>query len=200
MFWFISGKFVHWTGVSVAATLSYIIVLSLFLLYKRIFKPKVNLFLQLFISCCYFIALWTTLSCTVLFWIIYFVKFEMINHIDDVIPVFMQHITHTFPALLLLAIGKWIHTPYNSSYWKYRSIFMISQMVLLTMYLINMYLIEDHFSYWPYPFMNNLSNQEWFIMIFLGYAFSIFAFEPIIVKYFKYLNNKGYKFKVDKTE
>lgn len=198
--WGILSQFVRWTSVTVAATIAYILFLMILLILRYVFQVKqFHPNIKKLNTICYFIVLWTTISCTILFWLIYFFKFDMINALNEdqliLLPMYAHHIGHTIPIIIAFSIGLFIYKPeYNND----RKLHIITQIFLLACYFVNMNLIKEKFNYWPYPFMNLLSTNEWICLFIFAYVMSVGVCEPIISRYFIYLNtrnnNKSKKF------
>jgi hypothetical protein len=177
--WRVLSQLIRWTDVNVRAIEAYLLFLIVIYSwgYSYYFIRRLN-------TLCYFIVLWTTSSCSILFWIIYFVNFNWINPVGLEVPLYTLHLYHTCPFLVAILIG-WIIKPEFSRV--YRLNHVLLQCVLLFGYFLNMRLIYLKFDYFPYPFMNLLKQEEWIVLITLAYVISICIFEPMITKYLQYV-------------
>lgn len=200
--WGILSNFVRWTDVNVIATAAYICWLLLLVVFKYIFQwadVHHHPWIKQINTLCYFIVMWTTMSCTLLFWFIYHFKFELINSFSkeqlDNLPPYAHHIGHTVPILIAFAIGIFIYRPTYMPH--YRWVHILVQCILITIYFINMKLIQDRFKYWPYPFMNLMSTHDWIGLILFAFVVSTGFFEPLISYYFNVLNKSNQSIKQD---
>lgn len=167
-------RFHRWTDVNLYTSFLWLCIFLISLIVS--FRPQQRIYYTLAkgYTTLYYIACWTTFSCTVLFWTIYLSGYtELLQPSHIVIPFSTHFYIHLFPFLSVVISGWYIPKSWRQEIGFDFVWIVTTQVILLTCYFLNLYYIRQKFNYFPYPFMDNCTLFNQVQLVFVSIALSL---------------------------
>lgn len=165
---------VRWNEINYIILFQYLLMYFILRMYTSIANRELNLEFKLLHSLCYFIALWLTSTCNILFFFVYCTKGPYVYN-EQILVVFIP-----FSVMLIIGLFQWEHMPVSN--WFYKSI----QSIILFYFFANIAMLKHYL----YEFMKLPTRIEWIVIVIMVYVVNLFICEPLISKYIVYLNTR----------
>jgi hypothetical protein len=138
-----------------------LIVFVLFILFR--FRESTHNGIRYVWDVVRFMTMWITLSCTVAFWFLFVYDIDALGGNAREFSVWAQHITHTLPFVFTLLLMQFHPRALALSALHY--IFWIGVHISGYLLFVNWaYHYHAATSFYPYPFMNNLTPLTWCLL------------------------------------